>query len=143
MNYLVYVSQAERSMPRQELADLLEQSRRYNHKDAITGLLIYKYSPDDDRAYFMQLLEGDKTVLDATFERIAADRRHHTKVILEEGGIAARTFPDWSMGFRDVKDIDLERFDGFAELGSAAFWEKAQAGALSGGLTLMQSFYKD
>ncbi len=143
MNYLVYVSQAERPMTREELTDLLEQSRAYNHKDGITGLLIYRYTADDDRACFMQLLEGEKAVLDATFERIAADRRHHTKIILEEGEIAARHFPAWLMGFRDVDNIDLERFDGFTDLGSSAFWERAQSGALSGGLGLMQSFYED
>ncbi len=143
MNYLVYVSKAERPMTHEELAKLLDQSRDYNQKSGITGLLIYKYAADDDRAFFMQLLEGDKAMLDATFERIAADRRHHTKVILEEGEIAERSFPDWMMGFRDVDDLDLEQFDGFADLGSPAFWEKAETGALSDGLELMQSFYRD
>lgn len=143
MNYLVYVSQAERPMTSQALATLLEQSRAYNHKDGITGLLIYKYSADDDRAYFMQLLEGEKAVLYSTFERIAADRRHHTKVILEEGEIPARNFPDWSMGFRDLEPGALTDFEGYSDLGSSDFWERALSGELTSGLELMQSFYKD
>lgn len=143
MNYLVYVSQAERPMTRQELAELLERSRVYNHENGITGLLIYKYSTDDAHAYFMQLLEGQKDVLDTIFERIAADRRHHTKVILEEGETVARSFPDWSMGFRDIDPADLATFEGYSDLGSAAFWEKARSGALSGGLEVMLSFYED
>ena len=142
MNYLIYVSQAERPMTSEELAGILEQSRAYNHKDGMTGLLIYKDDAEERRAYFMQVLEGEKPVLDATFKRIAADRRHHTKVILEEGKIDARNFPDWSMGFRNVEPGDFEAFDGYADLGSDAFWTRAQAGDLSGSLELMRSFYE-
>jgi len=143
MYHLIYVSQAERPMTDEELAAILKKSRDYNTRDGITGLLIYKYSRPDDRANFMQLLEGEKDqVLDA-FRRIRADNRHHTKVVLEEGEIAERNFPDWSMGFRNVEPKQLADFEGFSDLGSEEFWKRAKSGELSEPLEIMLSFYED
>lgn len=124
------------------LAGILNYSRERNTREGITGLLIYRYSPQDQRGNFMQMLEGDAAAVDQAWERIAADRRHHTKVVLEEGEIAERAFPDWSMGFRNVEPADLEAFEGYSDLGSEDFWERARAGALPGALDLLTSFYR-
>lgn len=143
MYHIIYVSQAERPMTDDELAAILKKSRDYNTRDGISGLLIYKYSRSENRANFMQLLEGEKEkVLDA-FRRIRADKRHHTKVVLEEGEIDERNFPDWSMGFRNVKQEQLAAFEGYSDLGSDEFWKRAKCGDLSEPLEIMLSFYDD
>jgi len=143
MYHLIYVSQAARLMSEEDLAAILQKSRDYNTKDAITGLLMYKYTPTEKRGNFMQLLEGDKDKVLSAFERIKADKRHHTKVLLEQGETAARNFPDWSMGFRNVNTSDLEKFQGYSDLGSEAFWGRAKDGELTDALEMMLSFYKD
>lgn len=143
MHYLIYVSQAARPMSEEELAAILRKSRDHNQRDGITGLLIYKFAPEDRRANFMQLLEGDKASVHAAFERIAADKRHHTKIVLEEGEVPRRSFPDWTMGFRNLETSDLEGFEGFSDLGSEQFWSKARAGGLTEALELMKSFYQN
>jgi hypothetical protein len=141
MYYLIYVSQAERPMRSEELSDILKISRKHNQGDDITGLLIYRFTPSEERGNFMQLLEGSKQKVNEAFARIAADKRHHTKIVLEEGEIPARSFPDWTMGFRDVEATELEGFDGYSDLGSAEFWRRARAGSLRDALELMRSFY--
>ena len=143
MYHLIYVSQAARPLSESELAEILKKSRDYNSRDGITGLLIYKLTPSASRANFMQLLEGEKGEVVRAFDRIKADRRHHTKIVLEEGEIAVRNFPDWSMGFRNIDEADLARFEGYSDLGSDAFWARAKDGHLVDGLDLMLSFYDD
>lgn len=143
MHYLIYVSQAHHPMSKADLRNILEKSRAYNIEDNITGLLIYKYSAAADRGNFMQLLEGPRDRVEAAFERIVADSRHHTQIVLEEGEAKARSCPNWLMGFRNVDTDDLARVDGFADLGEESFSERALCGDVHGALELMQSFYED
>lgn len=143
MYHLIYVSQAQRPMTETELAEILKKSRAHNTRDGISGLLIYRFAPSEGRANFMQLLEGDKDRVLAAYDRIKADSRHHTKIVLEQGEIARSSFPDWSMGFRNADEADLAGFEGYADLGSAAFRARASAGDLSDALDLMVSFYED
>ncbi|WP_436643130.1 BLUF domain-containing protein [Microbaculum sp. FT89] len=143
MYHLIYVSQADRPMSEQDLADILTKSRDHNRRDGITGLLIYKVTPAAGRANFMQLLEGEKDQVLTAYARITADARHHTKVVLEEGEIAGRNFPDWSMGFRNIDEADLAKFEGYSDLGSEDFWTKARSGHFDDALNLMLSFYDD
>ena len=139
MHYLIYVSQAAHPMSQTELAEILAKSRDYNTTDNITGLLIYKLDPDTDRGNFMQLLEGEKNQLDDAFRRICDDKRHHTKVVLEEGEIAERHCPDWTMGFRDIDTSELQAFDGFSDLGTDSFWDRVNSGEVNNALEVMLS----
>jgi hypothetical protein len=141
MKYLIYVSQTAHPMSDAELAEILQYSRSRNTREGITGLLIYRYSPGENRGNFMQFLEGEAQAIDRAWQRIAADPRHHTKIVLEEGGAEARAFPDWSMGFRNIDDSALEGFEGYSDLGSEQFWDRARSGDLAGALEVMTSFY--
>ena len=143
MFQIIYVSQATKPMNDEELAEILRKSRDYNTSDGITGLLIYKFTPAEKRGNFMQLLEGEEDKVVAAFERIKGDKRHHTKILLEQGEIAERHFPEWSMGFRNADTSDLAKFEGYSDLGSEAFWARAKSGKLSDALEIMLSFYTD
>jgi len=50
---------------------------------------------------FLQVLEGPAALLDATYRRIEADPRHFALVKLSRKPIAARSFPDWEMGYQE------------------------------------------
>lgn len=143
MYHLIYVSQAAQPMSEEDLTAILKKSRDYNTEDTISGLLIYKFTPSENRANFMQLLEGPEDKVLAAFARIEADKRHHTKVVLEQGEISERNFPDWSMGFRNADASDLAKFEGYSDLGSPEFWARAKGGELSDALEIMMSFYAD
>ena len=93
---IVYSSAASRRFSRDDLAALLEQSRRSNAEDDLTGLLVYR----DGR--FLQLLEGPDAAVRQRMGVIEADDRHGAVRVLLEDEIDERRFPDWTMGFEDT-----------------------------------------
>jgi hypothetical protein len=93
MYYLIYMSSAVRPMTYDELSALLKAAREKNRQLGITGMLLYQ------RGTFLQLLEGDKTVVNEVFDSISKDSRHTGIHVVHTGNIAERNFSDWSMGF--------------------------------------------
>lgn len=107
---LLYVSTASKGLDEEELLQILKQARRNNEANGITGLLLYA-----DRS-IIQMLEGNKAQVDATFKSISADLRH-TGIIKLIGEFAdERDFSEWSMGFQRVDAKSLEDIDGFNDL---------------------------
>ena len=104
---LVYSSIAVKPLSGSELLDLLEQSRDKNLRLEVTGLLLYK------EGSFMQALEGDEEVVRALYATIRKDRRHHHVLTLLATPVAARQFPDWSMGFKNLGDVQAEAVPGY------------------------------
>ncbi len=85
---------------------ILASARRYNPLHGITGALFC------DGLNYVQVLEGEATVVDALFLRINDDPRHDDVVLLVRDAITHRMFGDWAMGF-----VDIERFArDFAEI---------------------------
>lgn len=121
MFYIIYVSTATKPMSDQELGEILEVSRRNNVPSGLTGVLIYRYSPDEKMGCFIQLLEGEKEKVLETYRRIAEDNRHHSKIVIEEGTTDARQFPSWSMGFKNIDLAAVQDLPGFANLGKPDF----------------------
>ena len=141
MKFIVYVSQAVSPFDTAELRQLLDRSRTRNTADGITGLLIYRYNDDYGRGNFLQVLEGPEERIEDVWQRIANDDRHHSVIVIEEGSSERRMFSDWSMGFKNVEDSDLRDFPGFADMGSDAFWRRAENNALPEAIDLLRSFY--
>ncbi len=121
MHYLIYVSQAKKPMDAAVLESLLSLSREKNAAKGITGLLIYRYSADADKGYFIQMLEGDEREVRALYEKIKRDPRHHTILPLGEGEIEGRMFSDWAMGLKNVDDALFAGLPGHARIGEASF----------------------
>lgn len=109
MHHLVYASSATQLLQKPELIELLEKSRRNNIRLGVSGLLLYQGGK------IMQVLEGEKPVIETLFERIKADTRHVDVVVLLNSPIADRSFPDWSMGFRDLDDTQVREMPGYSE----------------------------
>jgi len=74
------------------LREILDIARAKNGANGVTGYLIF------DKAYFLQILEGERAVVTATYERIKGDRRHQAITLVETREIRVRSFADWSMG---------------------------------------------
>ena len=73
------------------LASILDKARRKNAEQDVTGALLY------NSGYFAQVLEGPKTAIEATFERIQRDDRHGDVTVLEFAESDTRDFAEWSM----------------------------------------------
>ena len=100
MYYLIYTSYELTPFTEDGLQKLLRQSRADNLDLGITGFLYYY------RHSFIQLIEGSKENVKLLYERIRADNRHHRLVILKEGEVVNRYFPDWTMGYQFIKQGD-------------------------------------
>ena len=73
------------------LTSILSKARRNNARDGITGCLVCRED------LFLQLLEGPRDAVIATYERILRDDRHANIITLRSGDIESRLFPDWTM----------------------------------------------
>nr|WP_316653560.1 BLUF domain-containing protein [uncultured Gellertiella sp.] len=76
-----------------EIDSILASARRNNPSRGITGALLF------NAGCFAQILEGTLDAIEATFERIQQDERHGDVSLLALQPIAARSFPNWAMGF--------------------------------------------
>lgn len=107
---LVYVSSAVVLFPEADLKALLTKARAKNTNLGISGMLLYK------DGNFIQAVEGPKShVLDLE-SVITCDPRHRDVTVLLRGPAAARSFPDWSMGFRNISDLSPDEVTGFSTL---------------------------
>jgi hypothetical protein len=105
---LVYYSRnlvtSEPDMHMAEVNDILVTSRANNARDGITGALMF------NAGCFAQVLEGPLDAVEAAFERIQQDERHGEVSLLAMEPIAARSFPNWAMGFVGMSDEHASRF---------------------------------
>ena len=83
------------------LREILEIARRKNGENGVTGYLIF------DKAYFLRILEGERTAVEETYRRIAGDRRHADVTLVDQRTIVQRNFSDWNMGSA-MRSVDHE-----------------------------------
>ena len=121
-HYILYYSFSKSKISNSELGELLSKSIEWNSRENITGLLIYRFNQEFDRGNFLQIIEGPKKAIENVWPRILKDTKHHTITILEEGSYDQRSFPNWSMGFKNLNDQDFKELTGFLELTDESFW---------------------
>lgn len=89
--FLLYVSEAVTPLSPAQLDKLLQRTRRNNGETGITGCLLY----ENER--FMQMLEGERGAVLATFERIRESALHARVRVVMQGPARRRIFTHWSM----------------------------------------------
>lgn len=103
---IIYASTASFEFTAKDLVDLLTVARNENTKINVTGILLYT-----ERSFF-QILEGHAEAVNQLFAKIAKDKRHNNVVTIIKERISIRSFPEWSMGFADITQHDLESIIG-------------------------------
>ena len=88
---LLYVSKPVGPITTHVTASLLENSRVSNKKSEITGVLC------QGSGIYMQVLEGERTAVNALYSRIIADTRHHQVELLSFEEVDQRRYGQWSM----------------------------------------------
>jgi len=104
---IVYASAACHPFSSDELIELLAKARPNNQALGISGLLLYY------RGSFLQVLEGEESVVNALYDKILKDPRHHRCIVIKRSAVANRSFADWGMGFVEVSVAIAKRLDGF------------------------------
>ena len=114
--FIIYASTAERAFTQHELFVLLEVCREKNQRNEVTGLLLYSAGKGEEKGTFVQILEGPKARVDATYRKILTDEKHSDCTILDQGTVFQRRFGEWTMGFRDLREVKPEEIKGFNAL---------------------------
>lgn len=94
---LLYASTATQPFDDAKLRALLALARQRNALAGITGALLHQ------EGSFLQVLEGPVGPVEALFAKLGRDPRHSRLTLLARNEIREANFPDWSMGFTDVK----------------------------------------
>lgn len=122
---LVYVSENVRHLGE---ADIVQQLQKWGSKNEslnVTGLLIR------DADSFLQILEGERAVVDDLFRTISHDTRHAKITKLAEVPIKERSFRNWSMKYASVahgaSDVLPELMD---YLGNTLHLERIASGGI-------------
>jgi hypothetical protein len=116
MYHLIYSSYASHYYYEEQLFELLDKCRTSNKKKNITGMLLYL------NGKFIQVLEGDKEVVESLFLKISTDPHHEKVTLIVEGNSPERIFKDWSMGFKSLSDQEFYELNGFKNIEN--FFEK-------------------
>ena len=109
---IIYASSAVKLFTNEEIIELLQKSQENNEKIGITGMLLY------NDGNFIQVIEGPDDAVRALYNKIKQDSRHDNVVLLGQDPIHERQFPQWTMGFRNLKNLspaDQARFDPFLQ----------------------------
>ena len=88
---LLYVSKPVGPITTYVTASLLENSRVSNKKLEITGVLC------QGTGIYMQVLEGERSAINALYSRIIADTRHQQVELLSFEEVDQRRYGQWSM----------------------------------------------
>jgi hypothetical protein len=102
----------------EEVRRILAASRKNNAAMGVTGALMF------NAGCFGQLLEGRRSAVEATFERIQQDERHGEVSVLAFEPIAGRLFAQWSMGFVGAHPEDAAAY---ADIGAASGFDPSKA----------------
>lgn len=102
LKFLLYRSIPARRTTAQTVQDILQQSRENNPREGLTGFLHV------DGEMYLQYIEGHPGPLGRKVRHIQKDRRHQDFLILAEGDLPVRLFPDWAMGELELADTPKE-----------------------------------
>ena len=101
MYELIYCSSSSNDLSTDDLEDILNTARTFNTKNDITGCLLYYKSE------FIQILEGEKSIIQKLYNNISKDKRHKGTILVAEGEKEERSFDNWSMAFYELSDDDV------------------------------------
>ena len=93
LSEITYFSQVAENVDYKEVESIGKRAQERNQERDITGALLF------DNRFFLQRLEGDRTVISETYSRITRDSRHHSLVVVSAGPIEVRLFPEWAMKY--------------------------------------------
>jgi len=97
---MLYVSRSAGPQTSTVTASILLTARAHNRAHQITGVLCH------GQGLYLQVLEGERSPVNALYARIVADRRHRAIELLQMEEIVERRYPQWSMAHVSLSDDD-------------------------------------
>ena len=90
---LCYVSVPAHSLTLADVDDILHSARHNNLRHGITGVLSF------GNGYFLQILEGSRSAVEAAYEKICLDPRHSHVKQVNITSVDQRSFDGWAMSY--------------------------------------------
>jgi len=107
---ICYISDSHSRESSKSLASLFEKAKHNNTVNNITGFLIHS------NYNFLQVLEGEATIVDNVFKKISKDSRHKNIFNVIDTIINQRVFEDYNFGFTIVNNpSELDRLFEYLE----------------------------
>ena len=125
MYRIIYLSSADDTVTETELHNLLKKSKIYNSKNLVTGILLHI---DGD---FIQVLEGDETIVTELYDKIKIDKRHKGIIMVSRGTVEERQFAEWSMGYKATKYSEINKIEGLKEFNRSLLFSQDDKIALT------------
>ena len=97
---LIYISRAVGPQTTTVTTQILETARAYNKAHNLTGVLC------QGKGLYVQVLEGERSVVNSLYRRIVADNRHSQTEIVHFGEIESRQFKEWYMALVNLSIDD-------------------------------------
>lgn len=116
---LVYRSKATHKLGSLHLFNLLVQCRKRNRELDITGHLLYT------EEIFVQCIEGPPQAIEALWQSLKRDERHHQLELLSRSPELTRRFGEWSMAFSTYRHFNKYEMPGFFPVDEAGMSEAA------------------
>lgn len=91
LNRMLYVSTAVGPVTTAVTGTILRSAQSHNAANGITGVLC------QGRGVYLQVLEGERSKVEALYARIAMDKRHHQVVLRRQEDISRRLYGKWAM----------------------------------------------
>lgn len=107
MHHIIYLSWATVPLTDRQLRELLLSARRRNAELDVTGVLLY------GNECFMQLLEGEKEIVQELYAHIRRDARHHNIITFADKAVGRRAFAEWAMAFQPVSSQQFDKIVGY------------------------------
>ena len=100
LTQLIYITRAVGPQTTTVTTQILETARAFNKSHDLTGVLC------QGKGLYVQVLEGERSVVNSLYRRIAADSRHVDAEIVLFGEIKNRQFKEWSMALVNLSIDD-------------------------------------
>lgn len=101
---LIYRSTAKEDINSTDIDNILKIAREFNSKHEITGCLLFHNNE------FIQILEGEKKLVQDLFKNIEKDERHSNVLLLAESEKKERLFKHWNMAFHEIDQNDVNSY---------------------------------
>jgi len=135
LHQIIYVS--NRACSDQDIEKILQTARAHNASNNITGLMLYTDTK------FVQLIEGEKEVIEKLYSKINVDKRHTTPYVISTDLIRERAFPSWQMASKRIGSSEVNYVTNILPTEKTVF-ENILAGNKENGffvLELMKRFF--
>ena len=99
LSQMLYISTAVGPVTTAVTGTILRSAQAHNAANGITGVLC------QGQGIYLQVLEGERSQIDALYARIVLDKRHHKVTLRQQTDISQRRYGKWAMAHIDLAHV--------------------------------------